>query len=233
MQARIRSAFKMAIWLIAGLLSVGMARATVLTLDFEAIPEQGTNTSNLTMGGFVFSSRCHYHSMGPGAFGIPDSPTGKSLGFDNSGCYDGSATGYNHDYLGPDSGAPGQPNSPYPGAMYVARVDGQAFDLHSFIFTAQSDGGGYTLYSSNGGQLSADYSSDLYKTLAFSGPQWDKVTWLLFETLGGDHPVGFDNLTLAFIAVDEPGVLVLFAMALMLMVYARRRLPGPPAPVNL
>lgn len=185
------------------------ASAVVVKMDFENFGNHDSH-KNLHMRGFVLSVRCHYH-LTSDSLGVP-SPTGHSITFDNSGCYDSSPQGYNKEYLGPTP--PWQEGIWFPSFMYVARASGNAFSLNSFIFTAGSDGGGYWLTSSRGGAIYAEYSTDLYRTLSFDGPDWTDVDWLLFSNVGGDHPIGFDDLTLEFNAVPEPVTMWLFLLAL-------------------
>lgn len=193
--------------------------AAVINFDFENLTGSENPTANLIIGDFVFSARCHFHVTTQN-MGVP-SPFGKSLTFDNSGCYGGSEFGYNQNYLGQSDPLPD--GVYYPGLMYVARVDGASFSLKSLMFTAGLDGGAYSLSSSKGGTAHADYYSDLYQTLEFHGPLWTNVDWLVFETSGGDDPVGFDNLSVVTRAVPEPGTVSLFGIALIALASRARK----------
>ena len=195
-----------------------VSRAADIVFDFENFP-LGSFLQNTNNKGFTFSADCHYH-VSDKHYGLGRSntaPTGNWLGFDQAGCYEGSAFGFNHDYLGPEIGQSGR--------MYIERISGGKFSLASFDFgTMAFDAGGMQVNSSKGGIASFTYSLDLWQAQAFDGPLWQNVDWLVFSRLGGsDTPVGFDNLVLQVRGVDEPPALALIGASLALMGLARRR----------
>lgn len=73
------------------------ASAVVVTMDFENLQNRDRR-KNLHIQGFVLSVRCHFHVTSNNTYGTPY-PTGNSITFDNSGCYDSSPFGYNKEYL--------------------------------------------------------------------------------------------------------------------------------------
>ena len=193
------------------------AHANVLKIDFEdgpyapAVapygPDSGTN--NFTTQHFSFSPACHFDWVNQ-SDGAP-APFGHWLGFDTSGCYDsnGSAIGYNHDYLGPNGPVLTQSK------LFVQQEFGEQFSLESFMFaTIASDTGGLEVRSSKGGLFQTGYPDGVFAEHTFSGAQWTDVTWLEFTSIAPGVPVGFDNLVLSGNAIPEPNAFLLALLAL-------------------
>ncbi|MES2257166.1 MAG: hypothetical protein V4724_01540 [Pseudomonadota bacterium] len=197
-----------------------VASAVPVTIDFDDQPV-GSSIVDLTSNNFTFSPSCHYD--------LEDRTDGgatvisKWIGFDFSGCYDGSAVGYNHDYIGPAGVGSG-------GRLYVApAIAGHVFDLTSFDFvTIDPNSNGFHLKSSNGGDGTYDWSGGNLTHYDFSGPQWTNLAWLVFSSSAG-APAGFDNLALDVREVDEPGSLAIFLLCLLALRYAVVRKPNAPA----
>jgi hypothetical protein len=196
----------------------GYAIATEVLFNFEQYPASSTSFVNTNYKGFTFSPDCHTHlsDYHYGVSGAATAPFGKWLGFDQSGCYDGSAGGYNNNYLGPQIGQQGR--------MYIERTAGGKFSLTSFIFgTGAYDAGGMQVSSSKGGIASFTYTADLWQTQIIDGSLWRDVDWLVFSRIGGsDIQVGFDDLRLEFHGVDEPPTVVLILVSLLLIGVVRR-----------
>ena len=209
------------IWLVlfGFVLSISsVSRAANIVFDFESIPV-GSYIDNFNSKGFRFSPDCHYHVSDyhyrPGSSNT--APSGNWLGFDQSGCYEGSFGWFNHDYLGPEIGQLGR--------MYIERISGGRFSLASFDFgTSAFDAGAMQVNSSKGGIASFAYPTDLWQTQVFDGPLWQGIDWLVFSRINGsDTPVGFDNLVLQVQGVDEPPAVALIVASLALMGFVRRR----------
>ena len=194
-------------------LMTNVAAAGNITLGFDGM-STGSFTTNFVDHGIKFSASCHYDVVNRVDGGA--TTVSNWLGFDASGCYDGSATGYNHDYQGPAGVG-------VDGRLYVGLDGGALMSLKSLKFVSiVPDSGGFSLYSSNGGMMSIDYNGGILAQHDFTGPQWTDVSWLVFSYAGGE-PAGFDDLQLDVHKVDEPATLALMGLSVLGLAVRRGR----------
>lgn len=183
---------------VAGILSLlgSVAAAAPVNIDFDAMP-QGLFPSNFVTQGITFSPSCHYDIL---------AGSSNWLGFDGSGCSDGSPN-KNTNYLGPALGGFAR--------VYIAPVNGNVLNLQSLKFmTVDPTAGGFHIYSSKGGAAILDWTGGNESIYNFSGQDWVNLEWLVFSTSVG-APVGFDDLALQVHHIDEPGSQALFGLSLL------------------
>lgn len=183
---------------VAGMLSLlgSVAVAAPVNIDFDAMP-QGFYPSNFVTQGISFSPSCHYDIL---------AAPSNWLGFDGSGCSDGSPT-KNTDYLGPALGSFAR--------LYLSAGTGNVLNLQSLKFmTVDPTAGGFHIHSSKGGVAIVDWTGGNETTYNFAGPDWVNLEWLVFSTSVG-APVGFDDLALQVHHIDEPSSQALFGLSLL------------------
>lgn len=181
-----------------------IAGAAPVSINFDAMPE-GIYPSNFATQGITFSPSCHYDILS-----TPDI----WLGFDGSGCSDGSPA-KNPDYRGPEVGEFAR--------LYIAAGAGNVLALQSLKFmTIDPFSGGFHIHSSNGGLAILDWAGGNASIYNFSGPEWVNLEWLVFSTSVGE-PVGFDDLELQVHQIDEPGSPALFGLCLLGLAGLRRQ----------
>jgi hypothetical protein len=181
------------------------AIASTTVVDFTQV-NYIAGTHDLVSNGVFFSPQCHFDYANqqddPASTFTIDSPHGRWLGFDTSGCTAGPfSEGPNPGYSGPDVGlAPAQ--------AFVRMLDYSAFSLLSFEWIRDGGPQGMTVVSSKGGRYSFT-GKPSNTTFAFSGSEWDNLDWLVFQTTGmGGGTSGFDTLVLSSgrtVFVPEPG----------------------------
>lgn len=185
-------------------LLANIAAAAPVSIDFDAMPA-GIYPSNFITQGITFSPSCHYDIL----------PTSNVwLGFDGSGCSDGSPA-KNPDYLGPAVGSFAR--------LFIAPGAGNVLNLQSLKFmTVDPISGGFHIHSSKGGVAILDWTGGNESIYNFSGPDWVNLEWLVLSTSVG-APVGFDDLALQVHQIDEPSSPAVFGLSLLGLVGLRRQ----------
>jgi hypothetical protein len=191
---------------LAGTLLVPMAAsAGIVTLDFPTAVGAGGTTGhdNVVADGFRISPSAEYTLVASGGGG---SIIDHGIGWDSDGPS-------NPHFLG----------SPKPdvAALFVD-AGGANFNLLGATFIAQGFDDAFTVSSSKGGMFDVPVGLvGTFDASFASGPEWTDISWLAFSYDDPGAPTaGLDQLVLA---VDEPGTLAVFAIALVILCYAGRR----------
>ena len=193
--------------ILAALLSISMAQASVITIDFED-PTLGAGAVNLEIGSFRFSPNFHYDLVP--AF-VQSTHPSRWIGFDGA-----DPSTKNPNFLGPTSVV-----NP---SLWVD-FSGAPFSLLGLDPAAMMDSTNWRLTSSNGGLfILPPFSLD---HVDFSGSAWTSVSWLLFtDPESAGFPRGFDNISFLIqdaSTVPEPGSVLLVGLGLASIVIVRRK----------